>query len=133
MTLRLPTECKEAGCRARTGAANGYCEKHASQNSALQSRGLYDKARLENCPWRKWYFRAPWRHLTVWFWAQGENSICKGVLPDGTACTRLATECDHIVPHKGNWALFMDRANLQGLCKECHSRKTITEMREENA
>lgn len=38
-----------------------------------------------------------------------------------------ATEVDHIVPHKGNKKLFWDRGNWQGLCKNCHSRKTAQE------
>ncbi len=36
-----------------------------------------------------------------------------------------ATEVDHIIPHRGDQELFWDTENnLQGLCKECHSRKT---------
>jgi 5-methylcytosine-specific restriction protein A len=38
-----------------------------------------------------------------------------------------ATEVDHIVPHKGDMTLFWNAANWQGLCKDCHSRKTATE------
>jgi 5-methylcytosine-specific restriction protein A len=35
---------------------------------------------------------------------------------------------DHIQPHRGNWARFIDRDNLQSLCKSCHDRKTALEM-----
>lgn len=38
-----------------------------------------------------------------------------------------ATECDHIVPHKGDKSRFYDRSNLQSLCHQCHSAKTATE------
>jgi 5-methylcytosine-specific restriction enzyme A len=38
--------------------------------------------------------------------------------------TTPATEVDHIVPHRGNQTRFWDSANLQALCKSCHSRKT---------
>lgn len=31
-----------------------------------------------------------------------------------------ATVVDHIVPHRGDQALFWDRANWQSLCKSCH-------------
>ena len=34
---------------------------------------------------------------------------------------------DHIVPHKGDMALFWDVNNLQGLRKEDHDRKTALE------
>jgi 5-methylcytosine-specific restriction protein A len=35
---------------------------------------------------------------------------------------------DHIVDHKGDWRLFVDRNNLESLCHSCHSRKTLREM-----
>jgi 5-methylcytosine-specific restriction protein A len=38
-----------------------------------------------------------------------------------------ANEVDHIVPHRGDHALFWDGANHQGLCKHHHSRKTRLE------
>lgn len=38
-----------------------------------------------------------------------------------------ATVVDHIVPHKGDSALFWDTCNWQPLCKRCHDRKTSTE------
>ena len=31
-----------------------------------------------------------------------------------------ATVVDHIIPHKGNQALFWDESNWQPLCKRCH-------------
>ncbi len=39
----------------------------------------------------------------------------------------IATDLDHIVPHRGDMEKFRDPENLQGLCKECHSKKTATE------
>lgn len=39
-------------------------------------------------------------------------------------CGQLMTDVDHVVPHRGDEALFFDRSNLQGLCLECHSAKT---------
>lgn len=38
-----------------------------------------------------------------------------------------ATVVDHIVPHKGDLALFWDPANHQALCASCHGRKSATE------
>jgi len=35
---------------------------------------------------------------------------------------------DHIRDHKGDWALFTDRDNLQSLCHRCHSRKTMEDL-----
>ena len=39
----------------------------------------------------------------------------------------IATDLDHIEPHKGDMAKFWDFGNVQGLCKPCHSRKTAAE------
>jgi 5-methylcytosine-specific restriction protein A len=39
----------------------------------------------------------------------------------------VATDLDHIIPHKGDMVAFWDSSNWQGLCKPCHSRKTATE------
>jgi len=37
------------------------------------------------------------------------------------------SQVDHIIPHKGDLALFFDPSNLQTLCASCHSRKTARE------
>lgn len=34
---------------------------------------------------------------------------------------------DHIIPHRGDQALFWDRANWQTLCVRCHGAKTLRE------
>jgi 5-methylcytosine-specific restriction protein A len=38
--------------------------------------------------------------------------------------TTPATLVDHVVPHRGDDALFWDEANWQSMCDPCHSRKT---------
>ena len=48
-----------------------------------------------------------------------------GFLKSHPTCTRCgdpATVVDHITPHRGNKALFWDKANWQPLCTPCHSR-----------
>jgi 5-methylcytosine-specific restriction protein A len=51
--------------------------------------------------------------------------------PVCTACgAKLATDVDHIQPHDGDTDLFYDITNLQPLCHECHSRKTMKEQRQ---
>jgi 5-methylcytosine-specific restriction protein A len=36
----------------------------------------------------------------------------------------VATLVDHVVPHRGDPALFWDVENWQSLCATCHARKT---------
>ena len=59
--------------------------------------------------------------------------ICAARYPPGDPRHRTrATVVDHIVPHRGDWARFIDRSNLQSLCKPCHDAKTAREMAEES-
>lgn len=67
----------------------------------------------------KWYHRAHWKNLRKLVLSR--DPVCR-------VCQRnAATIADHIIPHKGQWALFTDMANLQGICKPCHDKKTATE------
>lgn len=36
----------------------------------------------------------------------------------------LATDLDHIIPHRGDKVMFWRRSNWQGLCSHCHKAKT---------
>jgi len=52
--------------------------------------------------------------------------------PFCAACLRagrytLASEVDHVVPHRNDERLFFDPLNLQSLCHSCHSEKTALE------
>ena len=38
-----------------------------------------------------------------------------------------ATVVDHVIPHKGDKALFWDTSNWQAMCAPCHSSKTVKE------
>lgn len=38
-----------------------------------------------------------------------------------------ATDVDHVIPHRGDQALFWDESNWQSLCHPCHSAKTQEE------
>jgi len=42
--------------------------------------------------------------------------------PGCVVCGAPATVVDHIIPHRGNTALFWDRYNWQPLCKDGHDR-----------
>ena len=67
--------------------------------------------------WRAWYGTKRWRQLRwqVLLEAMFTCARCERV----EAQSRLLV-ADHIKPHRGDPALFWDRANLQCLCKPCH-------------
>lgn len=46
---------------------------------------------------------------------------------EGRKRVTAAQVVDHIVPHRGDQALFWDRTNWQSMAKRCHDRKTATE------
>lgn len=54
-----------------------------------------------------------------------ENPLCVKCLARGIY--EPAKQVDHIIPHKGNDKLRLDKANCQPLCQPCHTRKTINE------
>lgn len=64
-----------------------------------------------------------WQKLRNRFIAQ--HPYCEECMKQGKIT--LATDVDHIVPHRGDPALLYDETNLQSLCKACHSRKTARE------
>lgn len=109
MTTKIPRPCRHGGCMTLT--TEGYCDKHkADMNPKRDS----SSARLYGHKWRK------------------ESKQFLASHPYCAECARqgrrtLATEVDHIKPHRGNLKLFWDRKNWQGLCHCCHSTKTAKE------
>jgi 5-methylcytosine-specific restriction enzyme A len=104
-----PKPCKTCGQAAVRGSK--YCTAHQPNEQADQKRRHEKKS-----PWNKYYHTAHWHNLRTLVLAR--DPIC-------VECKREAsTDADHIVPHRGNWDLFCDLNNLQGLCAACHSRKT---------
>jgi 5-methylcytosine-specific restriction enzyme A len=63
-----------------------------------------------------------WRVAALAFLAKPSNRICRVCEADGVL--RLATEVDHIKPHRGDYTTFWAVDNWQGLCKRHHSEKT---------
>ena len=73
-------------------------------------------------PYQRGY-NSEWRRARALFLA--DHPICEECKREGKASA--ATVVDHIVPHKGNKALFWDESNWQALCKHCHDVKTAKE------
>jgi 5-methylcytosine-specific restriction enzyme A len=55
------------------------------------------------------------------------HPLCMRCLVQGRVAA--ATVVDHVVPHRGNAALFWDEANWTALCKPCHDAKTARDGR----
>lgn len=113
--------CRHPGCTALT--REGYCPKHKPQRAARRASAEYHD----------------WYSLPIWV-----DDLRPGQLLREPWCRECAkrgirtraTVVDHVDPHQGDWAKFIDRDNLQSLCKRCHDRKTAKEQaqkRRENA
>ena len=79
--------------------------------------------------YRDWY--------NLWLWrkpgglreqALARDPICKECQRRGFVVP--ATQADHIRPHAGDWDLFINIENIQGLCWGCHDKKTKREQAE---
>ena len=111
MPTRPNTPCRHPDCAALVPYGTRYCEAHKGlhpeESSPASERG-YGKA------WQK----ARKRYLEA-------HPLCVACLREGRYTK--ATDVDHIVPHRGDPALFWDGANWQALCKPCHDEKTLKE------
>ena len=108
--------CRYPGCGALT--KTGWCDKHKPAKAP----------RRASRDWHAWY------SLPVWI-----DDLRPGQLLDEPWCRECAkhgvrtraTVVDHVQPHRGDWARFTDKANLQSLCKRHHDQKTAREMAED--
>jgi 5-methylcytosine-specific restriction enzyme A len=107
--------CGAPSCRSLAEKGKNYCEVHRNYQ-AEHAKFLQEKR-----PWERWYHRAHWRNLRML--VLHRDPIC--MWKEG--CRQPSTDADHIVPHKGDWSLFCDLTNLQGLCAAHHTHKTNTE------
>lgn len=96
--------------RADLGRANPVPNLRSSIRSVT--------TRHENRRHAKMYTNKRWKGLRLA--VLEEFPLCK-------FCGEAATTVDHIMPHMGNWKLFLDVENMQSLCKSCHDKKTRIE------
>lgn len=107
MPSRPPSPCPVCGEAVQGG---GRCPAHRSQ----QYREQGNRARARD-PWRWVYDDPRWKRLRDL--VKLEEPFCR----DG--CGRRTADADHILPLSEGGAPFA-RANVQGLAKICHGRKT---------
>lgn len=112
MAMKPLRPCRHPGCAALT--REGYCPRHKPKPAARRASAAY----------HSWYSLPVWTddlrpaQLLAEPW-------CRDCARRGIR-TR-ATVVDHVQPHRGDWDKFIDRGNLQSLCKGCHDRKTAGE------
>lgn len=79
--------------------------------------GDYEATRQAIHPWRRWYGLQTWQKLRK---AQlAKEPLCFECAKGGRVT--VATTVHHIRPHRGDFALFHDPANLQSVCGPCHN------------
>ena len=106
---RMPDHpCGHPGCPRLVPKGKKYCDEHAAQHPE-ESRPASERG--YGSAWR----RARRRYLEA-------HPLCVECMKEGRY-TR-ATDVDHIVPHRGDPALFWDEDNWQALCHRHHSVKT---------
>jgi 5-methylcytosine-specific restriction protein A len=94
---------------------SGYCANHGGNSERAAGRKRFDDARGTAASRG---YDAVWQRLRLV--VLREEPVCR-------KCQRaLSREVDHIVPIAAGGER-LERSNLQGLCKPCHSRKTATE------
>jgi hypothetical protein len=125
---RLYQRCNERSCTNRTNNRGGYCDVHQKTNTVTQQQEDRGHA---------WYHLAVWRTTKRAFgMAQPERAHCCQAIIDpktGERCLQPATICDHVIPFRGSWELFIggeNFSNLQGMCRLHHAQKTTAEGRE---
>lgn len=108
--------CQHPGCAALT--RDGWCPIHKPAPAP----------RRVSAAWHSWYSLPVWtRELRP---AQLlREPFCRECARRGIR-TRAAV-VDHVRPFRGDWALFLDTANHQSLCKFHHDQKTAREQAQE--
>lgn len=109
--------CRHAGYSELT--RDGWCPKHKPRHQRRVSEDYH-----------AWYTLPVWtrRLRPQQLVREPFCRVCARVYPAGDPRSRTrATVVDHIVPHRGDWSLFVDPSNLQSLCKHHHDQKTARE------
>lgn len=107
--------CRYPGCCALV--SGGYCGAHQPRRGPDRSEAAQAWHRLYSTP--EWQKDLRPNQLLA-------QPFCEECLKLGRRVR--ATDVDHRVDHRGDWAVFADRSSLQSLCHSCHSRKTAREL-----
>lgn len=112
--------CNHAGCGVLT--RDGWCNKHKPREQRKASAGYHG-----------WYMLPIWtdRLRPAQLLREPFCRECARQYPPSDPRHRTpATVVDHVVPHCGDWDVFIDPDDLQSLCKRHHDIKTAQEQRD---
>lgn len=118
MARKALKPCRHAGCPELT--RDGWCDKHrpAPRRSQRQASAEY----------HNWYGKSIWvddlRPAQLM-----REPFCRACAAKGWRTKAMVV--DHIIPFRGDWALFVSPSNHQSLCKYHHDRKTAREQAQE--
>jgi len=113
--LRPQKPCNAQGCNVLTRNPR-YCDDHAH----LLKSAAWAKPR-ESGTKRNYNYK--WQQARAGFLAK--YPLCRRCTDRGLVV--VATDVDHIIPHRNDMVLFWDKTNWQSLCGPCHSAKTAAE------
>jgi len=113
INIALKKFCLHQGCA--TLVDSGRCDKHS--NDIQVARQQYDKHRPE---WHSMYKDPRYQKARTRYLQR--HPLCVECEEIGQIVP--ATILDHIIDHKGDYDLFWDESNWQGLCESDHNSKT---------
>ena len=115
MPYQSKKPCNYPGCPELVKRGSLYCEKHKRQYLKQ------DSIRRGTSSSRGYNYR--WQKLKKLYLKK--NPLCAQCLEEGRTVPAVAV--DHIMPHRGDYRLFWDESNWQGLCTRHHNRKSQKE------
>lgn len=116
MPVKSKRPCTYPGCGVLT--MSGRCEAH--KHVERERKQQYDKSRGSA---HSRGYTSKWTQYSKDY--RSRHPLCVECEKHGRLI--LADVVDHIIPHRGDMALFWDKSNHQGLCKRCHDIKTAAE------
>jgi 5-methylcytosine-specific restriction protein A len=111
-------QCREPNC---PGIAYGYGKRYCEEHKEKEIRKTWGMRREE-----KLSFHGTRRHQKLRLVVLRRDPICK------ICDSQASTVADHILPAREYPELKWKLDNLQGLCRSCHNKKTISETRARN-
>lgn len=129
--MNIKKRCNKAGCKEYVDISKTYCSKHEN-HSTKEYNKQYERMRKsteEGREYKRFYDSKEWKSLRYQVLLES-GFLCKICLDNGVYSE--AEIGDHIIPTKVRWDLRLDRDNVQGVCKECHNKKTLEDKKKYN-